>query len=193
MVAAFWGCLLRGVTVIPVDVQCSTDLFRPIIAAAKPRGVLIGDELETGELPVGVRVWHLRDIEWANLKSMPTSRTGAGAESPSARMPVSPGTVAEIVFTSGATGEPKGIVITHRNIVANIAPIEHEARKFKRYVWPLRLLRFLSLLPLSHMFGQALAMFLPPLVNAAAVFMKGYNPDQIIAQIRRHRITLVRR
>ena len=41
------------------------------------------------------------------------------------------------------------------------------------------------------MFGQALAIFFPPLVNAATVFMTGYNPDQIIAQVRRHRITLV--
>src|SRR5687767_8317443 len=44
---------------------------------------------------------------------------------------------------------------------------------------------------LSHMFGQALAIFFPPLINAATVFMTGYNPDQVIAQGRRHRITLV--
>lgn len=190
-VAAFWACMLRGVAVIPVDARVSTDLLRRIIAAAKPRGVLVGDDVQAAELPPAVHVWHLRDIEWVDLKTLPSSRTRADAESPSARVPVSPGTVAEIVFTSGATGEPKGVVITHRNIVANITPIEQEALKLKRYIWPLRPLRFLSLLPLSHMFGQALAIFLPPLVNAASVFMKGYNPDEIVAQIRRHRITLV--
>ena len=107
------------------------------------------------------------------------------------RADVGPQTVAEIVFTSGTTGEPKGVVLTHRNILANITPVEREVSAFRRYLWPFRPIRFLSLLPLSHMFGQALAMFFPPLVNAATVFMTGYNPDQIIAQVRRHRITLV--
>src|SRR4029078_12420447 len=41
------------------------------------------------------------------------------------------------------------------------------------------------------MFGQGLSIFLPPLVNAATVFTTGYNPDQIIAQVQRHGLTLM--
>ena len=39
---------------------------------------------------------------------------------------------AEIIFTSGATAEPKGVVITHRNILANIVPIEREIAKYRQ-------------------------------------------------------------
>jgi long-chain acyl-CoA synthetase len=81
-------------------------------------------------------------------------------------------------------------MITHRNIIANITPIERAASQYTRYLWPLRPLRFLGLLPLSHMFGQALTVFLPPLIRATTVFIRGYSPNEIVKQIQKHRITL---
>lgn len=190
-VAAFWGCILGGTAVIPVDALASPELLGRIINQARPRGILMGNGVQLEQAPPSVLVWHVRDICWIDSSTTPRSPRGAEPRSDGARARVDPNTVAEIVFTSGTTGEPKGVVITHRNILANITPIEREVTAYRRYLWPFRPIRFLSLLPLSHMFGQALAMFFPPLVNAATVFMKGYSPDQIIAQVRRRRITLV--
>jgi long-chain acyl-CoA synthetase len=190
-VIAFWGCLLRGVAVIPIDQRASPALAHRLVASGDPRGVLIGDGVPAAEWPTSLFVWRLHDFAQTGSGALPSppapARSGAGP----ARAPVTPDTVAEIVFTSGTTGDPKGVLITHRNILANITAIEPEATKYAPYLWPLQPLRFLSLLPLSHMFGQALTMFLPPLVRAGAVFVRGYNPDDIVRQIRRHRITLV--
>lgn len=180
-VIAFWGCILHGVAVVPVDVQSSPALAARLIAAGMVRGVLIGDAIQPADLPASVFTWRLADV--ALMPDAPPS--------PFTRAAVTPDTVAEIVFTSGTTGDPKGIIITHRNIVANITAFEPAAAKYGPYLWPLRPLRFLGLLPLSHMFGQALTMFLPPLVRATAVFIKGYNPDEVVRQIRRQHITLV--
>ena len=190
-VAIFWGCMLCGVTVVPVDVSTSPELAGRILKAAEPHGIFLGDGLELKDLPSTVFVWRLRDIRWSDASTPPASRAGSATASGFARAHVDPNTVAEIVFTSGTTGEPKGVVLTHRNIVANITPVEREVDAMRRYLWPFRPIRFLSLLPLSHMFGQALSIFFPPLVHAATVFTTGYNPDQIIAQVRRHRITLM--
>ena len=44
--------------------------------------------------------------------------------------------VAEIIFTSGATAEPKGVVITHRNVLANIVPVEREILKYRKWGRP---------------------------------------------------------
>ena len=93
-------------------------------------------------------------------------------------------TIAEIIFTSGATAEPKGVVITHRNVLANIVPVEKEVLKYRKWGPPFYPIRFLNLLPLSHMFGQAMATFVPPMLGGVVVFMRGYNPVDIVAQIK---------
>ena len=173
-VIAFWGCILHGVAVVPIDVQSSPALATRLIAAGMARGVLVGDDVEPANVPASVFTWRLADV---------ALRPDAPAV-PFSRAAVTPDTVADIVFTSGTTGEPKGVVISHRNIVANIAAFEPAAARYGPYLWPLRPLRFLCLLPLSHMFGQALTMFLPPLFGATGVFIKGYSPNEVVKQIR---------
>src|SRR5205809_7470245 len=99
--------------------------------------------------------------------------------------------VAEITFTSGATAEPKGVVITHRNVLANIVPVEREILKHRKWGRPFFPLRFLNLLPLSHMFGQAMATFIPPMLPGTVIFMRGYNPVDIVAQIKSRRVSVL--
>ena len=102
-----------------------------------------------------------------------------------------PEDVAEIIFTSGATAEPKGVVLTHRNILANIVPIERELTKYRRYVNLVRPIRFLNLLPLSHMFGQSLATFVPPLLQSEVFFMRSYAPQDIVERVRASRVSVL--
>ena len=99
--------------------------------------------------------------------------------------------LAEILFTSGATGDPKGVTITHRNILANLKPIDEGIEKYRKYMGPFAPIRFLNLLPLSHMFGQAMAAFIPPMIAGEVFFMSGYSPRDIAHLIHRRRISVL--
>ena len=82
-------------------------------------------------------------------------------------------------------------MLTHRNILANIIPIEHEIAKYRRYARPFLPIRFLNLLPLSHMFGQAMATFMPPMLPGTVVFTRSFAPEDIVSQIRTRRISIL--
>jgi long-chain acyl-CoA synthetase len=99
--------------------------------------------------------------------------------------------MAEVLFTSGATGDPKGVTITHRNILANLKPIDQGIEPWRKYMGPFSPIRFLNLLPLSHMFGQAMAAFIPPMIGGEVWFLGGYNPRDVTALIRRRRISVL--
>lgn len=181
-VIAFWGCLLEGVIVVPVDFRSPLDFVRRVCQITAARLVLVGAEApppNTMTTLDGVRVLPL-----APLVGSP----GTPAACPTA---ITPDTTAEIIFTSGATSDPKGVLITHSNILANVVPLEREVRKHRRWAWPFFPVRFLNLLPLSHMFGQAMATFIPPMLAGEVVFMRGYNPAEILRQIRKRRVSVL--
>ena len=69
--------------------------------------------------------------------------------------------------------------------------MEQEITKYLKYGRPFLPLRFLNLLPLSHMFGQAMATFVPPMLNSITVFMRGFNPTDIARQIRTQRVSVL--
>ena len=99
--------------------------------------------------------------------------------------------ILQIVFTSGTTAEPKGVVITHGNVLANIAPLEREMQRYLKYERWVHPVRFLNLLPLSHVFGQFLGMFLPPLLGGTVIFQEELKPSEIVSTIRRERVSVL--
>lgn len=178
-VAAFWGCVLRGAAIAPIDERHSLDFLERVAAIIAPKVVLVGDEVTLPEGTVNVPAWRLAELDW---KADPPAFTEAAAE---------PGDTVQILFTSGATAEPKGVVITHRNILANTVPVETEIRKYSKYARPFSPIRFLNLLPLSHMFGQAMAIFIPPMLGGTVIFQRSHAPVEIIRQIRARKISVL--
>ena len=186
-IVALWGCLLVRAVLVPVDYRASAALVARVARVVDPRVLLVGDGLTPPALGASVEIWPLR-----SLAAPGADRTAGDAAADSRQFGRgAPGDLAEIIFTSGATADPKGVQLTHRNILANVVPVEKEVLKYRRYARPFAPLRFLNLLPLSHMFGQAMATFIPPMLSGTTVFMQGYNPADIIRQVRARRVSVV--
>ena len=92
--------------------------------------------------------------------------------------------LAEIVFTSGTTADPKGVLITHRNLAASLRPLQDQIAPYRKYIRLFAPVRVLNLLPLSHLFGQALTILLPPQQPASVVFISSFSAHEIVRQIR---------
>jgi long-chain acyl-CoA synthetase len=188
-IVAFWGALLCGIPVVPIDYRASPEFVRRVQTIVGARLMLLGDEVETPTgLAAGTVTWPFASIE---AGADAGGRGAIEAHLASVRAAVTKDDVVEIIFTSGATAEPKGVLITHRNVLANIVPIEREIRKYRRYIYPFAPIRFLNLLPLSHMFGQAMATFVPPMLAGEVTFMRSFNPQEIVRQIKSRRISVL--
>jgi long-chain acyl-CoA synthetase len=181
-VAAYWGILLRGAVVVPLDAAATPDFVQ---RAIKDAGVkLILRDCQQPELPGAPPSMIINDLK--DVVASPLTGPDAG---------VHPGqesirsTVAEILYTSGTTAEPRGVVLTHGNFLANLEPLERGIDAYRKYERWLHPLRFVTLVPLSHVFGQFMALFVPPLLGAAVVFEPSSNPADIICTIQHERAT----
>lgn len=179
-VAAFFGCILRGAVAVPMDEGASAEFVRRVARHVDARLVLADREKSTsGEKWPAIPFDSLDEI------------VGQHSSAPYASPPLTRSSIAQIIFTSGATSEPKGVVISHGNILANLEPLEAGIQpylKWERFVHPLR---FLDLVPVSHVFGQFMSVWLPPLLGAAVCFQDLLNPSEIVLTIRRERVSVL--
>ena len=177
---AFWGCLLRGAIVVPIDRISTAEFASRVAEQVRAKLLVRSSAVVAGNATIPTLI-----IE--SLCETIARNSSAPYDSPQ----LSRKDVLEIVFTSGTTAEPRGVVISHGNVLANIEPLEKEIRKYLRYERIFHPLRFLNLLPLSHVFGQLLAIFIPPILGATTIFMESLNPADLVETIRRERVSLL--
>jgi len=178
-IAAIHGCILRGVLAVPLDAYGTAEFAARVATDVRPK-LVVGDALLLRQLP----------SEWPKLifedwpGALPAEEAGAVAG-------LGRDTPLQILFTSGTTGDPKGVMLTHGNVLASVEPIEQGAQPYMRYEKPFHPLRFLETLPLSHVFGQMMGLWVPPIFAAEVHFENRLVAARLIETIRRERISVL--
>jgi long-chain acyl-CoA synthetase len=162
---AYWGIIVRGAVAVPVDFMSDrvrADSIRKLTSAK----VVLQSRFKPDRL-TGSPALLLEDLQYLLEDILPAGRT----------VPVSPENTAQLIYTSGTTGNPKGVRLTHKNLVANMTQINEQVPIITADF------SFLSLLPLSHMF-ELMGGFLTPLYRGATVvYLRTLKPSAIMAAL----------
>jgi long-chain acyl-CoA synthetase len=173
-VAVFFGCHRLGAILVPLDVRSAPDFVATVIARTEPRLAFLSRQTArfgaTADLPTIL----LEELESA-LPSDPGSTPDPGVRGED---------VAQIMFTSGTTGDPKGAVLTHANILSNVRGTGQVLDIKPSF-------RLLSLLPLSHMLEQTVGMLAPLSGGCRIVYPVSRQPNVLFRTINENQITML--
>jgi len=179
--ATYFGAMRAGLILVPLDLRMSSDAIEGVVEASGARHLILG----TGR--------DAPDPREAGLERFPTTTIDAIAAEADATFPADwqarqagwadpqPTDVFELVFTSGTTGRPKGVMLAHDNVLASIS-------SFHRIIPPLDH-RIVSLLPLSHLLEQSVGLYYALSVGADILYVRSRNPRVIFDALRDHRVT----
>ncbi len=172
-VASFAASLAVGAVAVPLE-PSSLDAFVRSVARSADAKAILHDAAGRGRPS---------DVRAIDVSSLP--RGVASDLEPIA----DPGSsdLAEIVFTSGTTGAPRGVMITHGNLLTALSGIERGILARRRLWRPLSPLTFVNLVPLSHLFGQVLGVLIPSILGARVVFASSRPPRALLHLARRER------
>ena len=184
--AVYYGAIRAGVVVVPLDLRMAPDAIEKIAERAEASRLAIGTGRDAPD-PRDARLEHFPTSTVEELAAEPGEGDTRVVFPPDWEAQVlawprpRPEDLFEIIFTSGTTGNPKGVMLTHHCIAETIGAI-HD-------VIPPQEHRVVSLLPLSHLMEQVAALFYALTVGGDILYVRSRNPRVIFEAIRDHRVT----
>ena len=172
-VLIFFGCVRAGVIVVPLDLRSAPDYVERVISRTDPKLAFTSRFTPKGDVDHGVPEITFEQLE-ETIADMP----------PPADVDIAPDDLVEIMFTSGTTGDPKGVMLTHRNLTANIEGIS-------QYISCEPSSRLLSILPLSHMYEQMGGLFVALNSGASVTYPTSRQPTVLARTMRERKITIL--
>jgi long-chain acyl-CoA synthetase len=160
--AAYWGIIIRGAIAVPVDFMSDLARADSIRNLTKAK-VLLQSRFKADRMTAAGSLL-LEDLQYLIEDLAPIGEIAS----------CTPEDTAQLIYTSGTTGNPKGVILSHKNLVANMTQINRAVPIITPEF------QFLSLLPLSHMFELMGGFFTPLCRGAAIVYLRTLKPSAIM-------------
>ena len=170
-VLVFFGCMRAGVVAVPLDLRSAQDYVERVLSRITPKLAFTSRFTPKGDVELGLPEITFEELE-SEIHGMPDPQ----------HVEIEPDDLAEIMFTSGTTGDPKGVMLTHRNLTANLEGIT-------QYITCDTSSRLLSILPLSHMYEQMGGLLTVLNFGASVTYPTSRQPTVLARTMRERQIT----
>lgn len=176
---SYFGILLIGAVVVPIDFASGKKRAETILNLSGAKFILQSlykfEKINLdSSADLRLKTVMIEDLQFI-LKPLNPIKKIIQAE---------PREICEIVYTSGTTGNPKGVVLTHKNIVANILGACSHISLPKN-------LNFLSILPLSHMLEQTVGFLIPLYLGDKIIYIRTVKPSAIMEALQAENIAVM--
>ncbi|NOX96488.1 MAG: long-chain fatty acid--CoA ligase [Nitrospirae bacterium] len=188
-VISYFAILKAGASVVPLNTMFKEGELKYILSNSRSRLVLTLSSFReilnkiSPALPhlkhkvIFDKRWLLRDVSYVGLKK------GQPINEPALDRGKEADDVAAILYTSGTTGRSKGAMLTHNNLLSNVASIKEAFKSVSPEV-------MLCVLPLFHAFAATVNMLFPFSFGSTMVIMKGFVAGDVLRAIAEHRVTI---
>jgi len=166
-VVLYFACILSGIIVVPLDMLTDKNLLKKINQKVEAKALFTDKKIKLEGLKTYSldNLNYIKNIEPINLPHEHLKHFD----------------IVEIMYTSGSTGEPKGVILTHENLLSGI--------NFAIRLVPIKIrLRMLNLLPLSHIFAQIYGLFFMMYFGHKIFYIDTNQPNKIVSFIKSKKI-----
>jgi len=172
---SYFGIILAGGIVVPVDFASGLTRAETIIKLSGAKFVIQSTyKFEKIPLKEGLKTVMIEDLIFL-----------LSSQKPIEKLPiVKSNDMVEIVYTSGTTGDPKGVILSHKNIVSNVLGACRHVELPKNF-------NFLSILPLSHMLEQTVGFLIPLYQGDKIIYLRTIKPSGIMEALSKENVAVM--
>src|SRR6266545_4395949 len=170
---AFLGALRLGAILVPLDVNSMPDFAQKIAERTRASAAIVSQQTLARAKVLGLPLHEMERLPDLARECAPLEKA-----------PLRGDDLAEVVFTSGTTGDPKGAMLSHGNVLSNAIAAAQ--------IFPIGpKMRLLSFLPLSHMFEQLGGFFCVLLAGASVIYPTSRQPAVVRRTFKERKVTMV--
>ncbi len=184
VLSAYQGALMAGAIVVPVMHVLEEPEIRHILADSQPRAVFL-DRHTAAKVETAAR--YVPDAPElicvdAGVRALPSlAQALQGTSSGHRTARVAENDVAVILYTSGTTGKPKGVMLTHKNLYSNARQVAEDNPSDRSVT--------LGVLPLAHVYGFTVTT-INAMLGGSIVLFPRFEADKVFQAIERYRVKM---